>query len=162
MQKGEQKKLQLMLTGVKARAEQNRDYFVSMEFTFRSGGKKFKAELRPDGDGYKMTFQGTARKIGIAEALEFFGQQTALYEESVLTYTERGMTMTVTADKKGVKMRQSEQKIPEETRQTAANPLLDSGRQYWIQVDKAAPLLREIGILTAGGKLKNDMIRKYN
>lgn len=162
MQKGEQKKLQLMLMGVKARAEQNRDYFVAMEFAFRSGGKKFKAVLKPDGDEYTLAFQGTAQKIGIAEALEFFEQQTALYEESVLTYTERGMTMTVTADKKGVKMRQSEQKAAEETQQAAANPLLDSGRQYWIQVDKAAPLLREIGILTAGGKLKNDMIRKYN
>ena len=44
----------------------------------------------------------------------------------------------------------------------AANPLLDSGRQYLIRVDQAAALLREIGILTADGKLKNDMIRKYN
>ena len=47
-------------------------------------------------------------------------------------------------------------------RRTAANPLLDSGRQYLIRVDQAAALLREIGILTADGKLKNDMIRKYN
>ena len=34
--------------------------------------------------------------------------------------------------------------------------------QYLIRVDQAAALLREIGILTADGKLKNDMIRKYN
>lgn len=162
MQKGEQKKLRLMLTGVRARAEQNREYFVSMAFTFRSGGKKFKAVLEPEGDGCKLTFQGTVRRVGLEEALEFFEQQAVLYEESELLYTERGMTMTVSADKKGVKMRQSEQQASPGAQKAAANPLLDSGRQYCIQIDKAAPLLREIGILTAEGKLKNDMIRKYN
>ena len=162
MQKGDQNKLKLMLTGVKARAVQNQDYFVSMEFLFRSGGKKFRAALTRAAEDYQLTCQGTVREIGLEEALSFFEQQAALYEESVLTYTERGSTMTVTVGKKGVRMQQSEQKVPPEAQQAAANPLLDSSRQYWIQVDKAAPLLREIGILTAGGKLKNDMIRKYN
>ncbi len=162
MQKGDQNKLKLLLTGVKARASRNRDYFVSMEFTFRSGGKKFKAALSLSEEAYTLTFQGTARQTGLEEALEFFVQQAMLYEESVLTYTERGMSMTITVDQKGVKMQQSEQKAPPEVQKAAVNPLLDSGRQYWIQADKAAPLLREIGILTAEGKLKNDMIRKYN
>lgn len=162
MQKGDKNKLALLLTGVRARAAQNREYFVSMEFQFRSGGKKFKAALAPDGEDYTLTFQGTVRKIGLAEALEFFEKQTGQYEESVLTYTERGMTMTITADRKGVKMQQSEQKVTPDAQKAAANPLLDSGRKYLIQADRAAPLLREIGILTAGGKLKNDMIRKYN
>lgn len=162
MQKGDQNKLKLLLTGVKARASRNRDYFVSMEFTFRSGGKKFKAALSLSEEAYTLTFQGTARQTGLEEALEFFVQQAMLYEESVLTYTERGMSMTITVDQKGVKMQQSEQKAPPEVQNAAVNPLLDSGRQYWIQADKAAPLLREIGILTAEGKLKNDMIRKYN
>ncbi len=157
MQKGDQNKLKLLLTGVKARASRNRDYFVSMEFTFRSGGKKFKAALSLSEEAYTLTFQGTARQTGLEEALEFFVQQAMLYEESV-----RGMSMTITVDQKGVKMQQSEQKAPPEVQKAAVNPLLDSGRQYWIQADKAAPLLREIGILTAEGKLKNDMIRKYN
>ncbi len=162
MQKGEQKKLGLLLAGVRARAVQNQAYFVSMEFLFRSGGKKFRAVLERADDAYRLAFQGSVRQMGLAEAFEFFERQAALYEGSVLTYTERGMTTTVTVDQKGVKLQQSEQKQPPAARQAAANPLLDSGRQYWIQVDKAAPLLREIGILTAEGKLKNDMIRKYN
>ncbi len=162
MQKGDKNKLTLLLSGVKARALQNRDYFVSMEFQFRSGGKKFKAALTPEGADYTLTFQGTARQTGLSEALDFFAQQTEQYEESVLRYTERGMTMTVIADKKGVRMQQTEPEASPEGQKAAANPLLDSGRQYLIQVDRAAPLLREIGILTAGGKLKNDMIRKYN
>ena len=96
MQKGDQNKLKLMLTGVKARAVQNQDYFVSMEFLFRSGGKKFRAALTRAAEDYQLTFQGTVREIGLEEALSFFEQQAALYEESVLTYTERGSTMTVT------------------------------------------------------------------
>ncbi len=87
MQKGDQNKLKLLLTGVKARASRNRDYFVSMEFTFRSGGKKFKAALSLSEEAYTLTFQGTARQTGLEEALEFFVQQAMLYEESVLTYT---------------------------------------------------------------------------
>ena len=114
MQKGDQNKLKLLLTGVKARASRNRDYFVSMEFTFRSGGKKFKAALSLSEEAYTLTFQGTARQTGLEEALEFFVQQAMLYEESVLTYTERGMSMTITVDQKGVKMQQSEQKAPPE------------------------------------------------
>ncbi len=70
------------------------------------------------------------------------------------------VTLTVTA--RGVQMKQAERVSSAEEQAAAANPLLDSGRQYLIRVDKAGALLREIGILTAEGKLKNDMIRKYN
>lgn len=80
----------------------------------------------------------------------------------MLTYTERGTVVTITVNAKGVNMKQTEQKAAPAAQAAAANPLLDSGRKYLIQADKAAPLLREIGILTAEGKIRNDMIRKYN
>ena len=70
--------------------------------------------------------------------------------------------MTLSATARGVQMKQTEREASDEEKANAANPLLDSGRQYLIRVDQAAALLREIGILTADGKLKNDMIRKYN
>ena len=89
MQKGDKNKLKLMLAGVKARAEQNHEYFISIDFLFRSGKKKFKASLARSGEAYTLTFQGTARSIGLAEALEFFAAQAEQYEESVLAYTER-------------------------------------------------------------------------
>lgn len=162
MQKGDKNKLALLLTGIKARAEQNQEYFVSMDFQFRSGGKKFKAAMTREGSCFTLTFQGTARMVDLPEALEFFSAQAEQFEESVLIYIERGTVMTITVDKKGVRMQQSEQQASADAQKAAVNPLLDQGRQYLIQVDRAAPLLREIGILTAGGKLKNDMIRKYN
>ena len=70
------------------------------------------------------------------------------------------VTLSVTS--RGVQMKQAERQATAEEKAAAANPLLDPGRQYLIRVDRAAALLREIGILTADGKLKNDMIRKYN
>ena len=57
-------------------------------------------------------------------------------------------------------MKQSEPKTT--PNKTVNNPLLSNDREYCIRVDKASELLKEIGILTAEGKIKNDMIRKYN
>lgn len=89
-------------------------------------------------------------------------EQAEKFDESVLTYTERSAVVTLSVTSRGVQMKQAEREATAEEKAAAANPLLDSGRQYLIRVDQAAALLREIGILTAEGKLKNDMIRKYN
>lgn len=161
MQKGEKNKLKLLLVGIQARLKQNRDYFVSTTFEFKSGNKKFKAQLLAgEGTDYILSFQGTERVLDAEEAVAFFEQQADVYENAVLTYTERGSVMTITVSARGVSMKQTEQKA--EPQEASVNPLLDHGRKYLIQVDKANALLREIGILTADGKIKNDMIRKYN
>lgn len=161
MQKGEKNKLKLLLVGIQARLKQNRDYFVSTTFEFKSGNQKFKALLRAgEGADYVLSFQGTERTLDAEEAVSFFDQQAELYETAILTYTERGSVMTITVSPRGVAMKQTEQKA--EPQEASVNPLLDHGRKYLIQVDKASALLREIGILTADGKVKNDMIRKYN
>lgn len=39
MQKGERNKLKLLLVGIRARLEQNRDYFIATDFIFQSGKK---------------------------------------------------------------------------------------------------------------------------
>lgn len=163
MQKGDKNKLKLLLVGIKARLEQNRDYFVGMTCTFHAGKKKFEGTLRVDDEnGYLLRFQGAERPVDAAGAVDFFAHEAEIYEESVLTYTERGAEITITVGARGVQMKQAERKAAPEENAAAANPLLSGGREYLIRVDKAAPLLREIGILTPEGKIKNDMIRKYN
>lgn len=52
--------------------------------------------------------------------------------------------MTLSATARGVQMKQAEREASDEEKANAANPLLDSGRQYLIRVDQAAALLREI------------------
>lgn len=163
MQKGDRSKLKLLLIGIKARLEQNRDYFVRVNCTFRAGKKRFESKLCiEDGNMYLLRFQGSERTVDAAGAVDFFAQQAEVYEESVLVYTERGAEITITVGARGVNMKQAERKADPEGNAAAANPLLSSGREYLIRVDQAAPLLREIGILTTEGKIKNDMIRKYN
>ena len=163
MQKGEKNKLKLLLIGIQARLKQNRDYFISADFAFKSGNKKFKASLSLGEDNdYTLTFQGTDRTMDAEEVMNFFQKQTEIYEDCVLTYIERGTTITISVNAKGVSMKQSEQSQDVKETTEKKHPLLDQNRKYLIQVDKASALLHEIGILTADGKVKNDMIRKYN
>ena len=162
MQKGDTAKLKLLLTGISARMTKNRDYFVKAVCTFTSGKKKFDAELSRDGDAWRLRFQGSVSDTNAASFCAFFASEAEKFDESVLVYTERSAVVTLSVTARGVQMKQAEREASEEEKALASNPLLDSGRQYLIRVDQAAALLREIGILTADGKLKNDMIRKYN
>ena len=162
MQKGELAKLKLLLSGIAARLDKNRDFFVQADCTFTSGKKKFPAALTRTEQGYQLRFQGSSRAVDAAEFCAFFTAQAEKFDESVLAYTERSTVVTLSVTARGVQMKQAERTASVEEKAAAANPLLDSGRQYLIRVDQAAALLREIGILTADGKLKNDMIRKYN
>ena len=162
MQKGDAAKLKLLLSGISARLTKNRDFFVQAVCTFTSGKKKFDAQLARTEQGYALRFQGSAREVDAAGFCAFFAEQAEKFDESVLTYTERSAVVTLSVTARGVQMKQAEREATAEEKAAAANPLLDSGRQYLIRVDQAAALLREIGILTADGKLKNDMIRKYN
>ena len=130
--------------------------------TFTSGKKKFDAELSLDGQNWALRFQGSTSPTDAAAFCAFFASEAEKFDESVLVYTERSAVVTLSATARGVQMKQAEREASDEEKANAANPLLDSGRQYLIRVDQAAALLREIGILTADGKLKNDMIRKYN
>ena len=162
MQKGDAAKLKLLPSGISARLTKNRDFFVQAVCTFTSGKKKFDAQLARTEQGYTLRFQGSAREVDAAGFCAFFAEQAEKFDESVLTYTERSAVVTLSVTARGVQMKQAEREATAEEKAAAANPLLDSGRQYLIRVDQAAALLREIGILTADGKLKNDMIRKYN
>lgn len=162
MQKGDIAKLKLLLAGISARMTKNRDYFIRAVCTFTSGKKKFDAELSLDGQNWALRFQGSTSPTDAAAFCAFFTSEAEKFDESVLVYTERSAVVTLSATARGVQMKQAEREASDEEKANAANPLLDSGRQYLIRVDQAAALLREIGILTADGKLKNDMIRKYN
>ena len=162
MQKGDIAKLKLLLAGISARMTKNRDYFIRAVCTFTSGKKKFDAELSLDGQNWALRFQGSTSPTDAAAFCAFFASEAEKFDESVLVYTERSAVVTLSATSRGVQMKQAEREASDEEKANAANPLLDSGRQYLIRVDQAAALLREIGILTADGKLKNDMIRKYN
>ncbi len=138
MQKGDIAKLKLLLAGISARMTKNRDYFIRAVCTFTSGKKKFDAELSLDGQNWALRFQGSTSPTDAAAFCAFFASEAEKFDESVLVYTERSAVVTLSATARGVQMKQAEREASDEEKANAANPLLDSGRQYLIRVDQAA------------------------
>lgn len=157
MQKGNQAKINLLLCGIQSRLTQNQEYFISVLFTFKSGSKTFSGDLQLRDGAYYLNYNGASKESSPQAACAFFSEEAEKYQSAELIYKERGSTLTILVSPRGVQMKQSE-----EDAQTKEVSPLAKGREYIIRTDSAAPLLREIGILTKEGKLKNDMVRKYN
>ncbi|HEX3028221.1 MAG TPA: SAM-dependent methyltransferase, partial [Clostridia bacterium] len=79
----------------------------------------------------------------------------------VFTYEERGTTIIIEADNKNVKMHSKDNNAETAVKQHNETSHIGN-REYYIKIGKADDLLKEIGILGHDGKIKNDMIRKYN
>lgn len=143
MQKGDIAKLKLLLAGISARMTKNRDYFIRAVCTFTSGKKKFDAELSLDGQNWALRFQGSTSPTDAAAFCAFFASEAEKFDESVLVYTERSAVVTLSATARGVQMKQAEREASDEEKANAANPLLDSGRQYLIRVELVAPMFEQ-------------------
>lgn len=75
MQKGDLAKLRLLLSGIAARLDKNRDYFVQADCTFTSGKKKFPAKLTRAEENYVLRFQGSTRPADADSFCAFFIEQ---------------------------------------------------------------------------------------
>ena len=113
MQKGDAAKLKLLLSGISARLTKNRDFFVQAVCTFTSGKKKFDARLTRGEAGYELLFQGSARETDAVGFCTFFAEQAEKFDESVLTYTERSVVLTLSVTARGVQMKQAEREATE-------------------------------------------------
>ncbi len=158
MRKQDKGQLTLFLSGLRSRFDSNRDYFISADVIFKSGTKTFNGNLVFQDVGLLLKYNGTKTSMSFDDFLKFFEDEAIKYDSAVLDYNERGASIEITADERGVRSRQIDPKVnmPEQK-----NPLT-AGRDYIIKVNEAPELLMAIGVLTKDGKLKNDMIRKYN
>ncbi|MDP4179351.1 MAG: SAM-dependent methyltransferase, partial [Bacillota bacterium] len=103
------------------------------------------------------------------------------YDSLSLVYCERGTNVILSADIKNVKMNSKEVTEDDFPTASSSSPAISKtvhttsntfknlnetstllNRNYYIKVGKADSLLKEIGIMTKDGKIKNDKIRKYN
>lgn len=129
------------------------EYFVDMDIAFKSGTKEFPARVTKADGGLTMLFMGRE------EPFSWEGTAALLrdYDAMRLIYRERGTTCTLTADERGAAMNYSDvEKTPAPATATVGE------RRYLIAPPKASALLTEIGIMGKNGKIKNDMVRKYN
>lgn len=150
-------KLTLFFDGLGERTKENIDFFVGCDIIFKSGNKTFGGKITAQDNNFGLLYLGI-NKIGSFEELcSFIANESIKYDSIEFTYKERGANIIISADEKGVRSKQAEST----EQNTNLNPLL-SDREYFLKVGKADNLLKAIGIMTADGKIKNDMIRKYN
>ena len=145
-------KLSFYLTMLKARYGEG-EYFIKMEISFKSGTKSFPATVEKEENSLIMRFSGTA----VPFEWEKISEIAKEYDAMTLVYKERGTDAIINADDRNVTLRYDDIKpIEKNTTATVGD------RQYLIAPPRANDLLKEIGIMGQNGKIKNDMVRKYN
>ena len=161
MNKQTAQKADFFIQGLLGRLEDGRDFFEGISCVFRSGGKEFDFSATFAGAEFSFIFQGQRYTLNQKAFCDFIKEQIPLFDSMELMYKERGKGYLVLADDKRVTTKSvdglaSSGKIPA----AASNTL--SKREYFVRPDQAAPVLEVLGILGKNGKVRNDMIRKYN
>lgn len=159
--------------GLENRFSENKSIFNHITVNYSSGLKNFKgiANLSTAEDNtLQYNFKGITKVVTIKELFDGVLLEAESYESLSLTYSERGEVILITADNKNVLMKnvdvdklqdeESSSSKKEPVSHTNTSTLLN--RDYYIKVGKADALLKEIGIMSKDGKIKNDKIRKYN
>lgn len=167
MNKQSVQKLALFLTGLEQRINDNRDFFKKITAIFKSGTKNFTANIILDNSKLKIDFNGNNEACEVEWLSARLSRHAESYDAVSIIYEERGNTIFIEADNKNVKMKtkETEEKTPLKASASdrSTHELSQIGsRDYLIKIGQADALLKEIGILSADGKVKNDMIRKYN
>lgn len=167
MNKQNIQKLALFLTGLEQRLEENRDFFKRLTAVYKSGTKEYKALVELDKGKLKLNFSGATELLEISWLSARLSRFAESYDNVLVTYEERGTTIHIEADNKNVRMRtketEAEERVKTNTPSGASHETSQiANRDYLIKVGQADELLKEIGILGSNGKIRNDMIRKYN
>lgn len=154
-------KLALFLTGIEQRISENMDFFKKITIEFKSGTKSYNANVSAQNEKLLLKFNGVSDILEITWLSARVSKLAVNYDSVLVIYEERGTTIYIEGDNKNVKMRTREMEkenivVPHvETPQTG-------NREYYIKLGQADELLKEIGILSNDGKVKNDMVRKYS
>ena len=154
-------RLALFLTGLEQRMADKSAYFIKITAVYKSGTKEFTANILPAAERLKMSFNGRSEIIDISSLSQSLTSHAEAYDSVMVYYEERGQTLVIEADNKNVKMKTGEAQGDEGDKNHMDASHIGS-RDYIIKVGHADRLLKEIGILGSNGKVKNDMIRKYN
>lgn len=154
-------KLALFLTGIEQRIADNLDFFKKITADYKSGTRTYPAGIAAENGKLQLKFNGVTETLEIKWLAARLSKLAVNYESVAITYEERGTTIFIEADNKNVKM--STRQNAKENTGSPHNEISQVGnRDYYIKLGQADELLKEIGILSNDGKVKNDMIRKYN
>ncbi|GKX68324.1 class I SAM-dependent methyltransferase [Inconstantimicrobium mannanitabidum] len=164
-------KMKLLLLGLTNRFAEDSNVFKGIYVTYKAGLKEFNGTGSFNAGKIDYNFNGKTDTLSIDEVFDKICLEAEKYDAAIVTYSERGSNLTLTCDNKNVKMNTTEVKEILNPKDSIANTK-DShsvgevstllNRNYYIKVGKADALLKEIGIMSKDGKIKNDKIRKYN
>lgn len=156
-------KLNMMLQGIVYRLTEEKDYFESLEGSFKSGVVQFPFSCLLDGDELIISFEGRKIKAMPQELPDIISKFSAPYHEIILNCKMRGELLIIEAGNKKVTMKT--ETLKEEKKsiiQGHSDAGIVSNHNYLIKPGKADNVLKAIGIIADNGKIKNQMIRKYN
>ncbi len=155
-----EKKLESVLQNVVMKLEENIAFFKGIDMAYTGKNGAVKAEIRMIGDKLIYKQGKTKQELQPKELVKLIFEQGKAYDDCSVIYMERGTNITVWTEKNNVKIKynetQTQENIPHDDVTARSN------REYLVKVGEADELLKEIGILRAQGKVRNDMIRKYN
>jgi SAM-dependent methyltransferase len=154
-------KLGLFLTGLEQRITDNSSFFKKITMKFKSGTKIYEGVITLSDNKLLLQYNGRIDKIEISWLSARLSKIVEQYEALNLVYEERGSTIFIDADDKNVKMKTKDTEIVDTYKEHNETSHI-TNRDYYIKVGAADDVLRAIGILGENGKIKNDMIRKYN
>ncbi|WP_026883696.1 class I SAM-dependent methyltransferase [Clostridium akagii] len=161
MNKQNLNKLKLFFMGVQGRFDDNSSIFKGITVNYTTGLKEFTGVGKYDEGSIKYIFNGKTELYSMQEILDEILCEVIHYDAIKFTYIERGSTMVITGDNKNVHLSNINTKDDIDINSTIKTSSL-LNRDYYIKVGKADTLLKEIGIMSKDGKIKNDKIRKYN
>ncbi len=150
-------KIKFVLWGISGRIKENIDFIKEVRFIFKTGLKNFEGEYNVEKN--TILFNGKEETLDIDALPDYIAKEALNYESLDFIVEERGYATVITANSKEVKTKKVESIKKKEDKNSTSKVLK---RNYLIKVGEADELLKEIGVLTKEGKIKNDMIRKYN
>ena len=148
-------KIELFFGGFSERYNTAGEYFAEITFQLVSGRKTYTGSIVNTEDGFEYRFSGKQKTETIAVALNLLLEDLLKYDSASVCYKERGLTTELQADGRNVKIVKRE-----ETNEPIAQPA--KKKEYQIDLRKASKLMTALGYCDKDGKLRNDMIRKYN
>ena len=166
-------KLKLFLMGLENRFSENSLIFKQINTTYITGLKEFKGTGFYDNGNIKYNFNGKTEVLSINQLFSNITKEAETYECLSLIYSERGCVILISADNKNVTMKNLDVNSVENEDSNIISSKSSSthitgttstllNRDYYIKIGSADSLLKEIGIMSKDGKIKNDKIRKYN
>ncbi|PWM43230.1 MAG: SAM-dependent methyltransferase [Clostridiales bacterium] len=153
---GKQKpKILMLLNGFSSKYGENPDYFDIININAVSGAKTYTGTVTVNEKTIEYAFGASKTFKSFDEMINELVQALLGYDSVSVEYIERGTGTRIVADDRNVKLEKFEIK-------DNAKAFGLKSKKYNLDLGKAAQLLKTIGFMTDDGKLKNDMIRKYN